>query len=282
MRLATIVHDGSTAAAILDGDRPVVIAAADGRAAFPDVGALLAAGDRGRELAEAARGNGGAVDGPATLLRPVLQPGAIICVGLNYRAHILEMGRELPTAPALFSKLPRAMTDPDRDIPLPAASDKVDYEGELAVVIGRAARNVPVERALEYVGGYTPLNDVTMRDYQRRSLQWFAGKTWEASTPFGPVVITPDEAGDLSSTTLRTLVNGEERQRAALGDLVFSVADLIADISTVVTLEPGDIIATGTPGGVGFAMEPKQFLRDGDVVEVAIDGMPVLRNRFAA
>jgi acylpyruvate hydrolase len=282
MRLATTAHDGSTAAAILDGDRWVVIADADGRAAFPDVGALLAAGDRGRELAEAAPSNGGPVAGDATLLRPVLQPGAIICVGLNYKTHILEMGRELPTAPALFSKLPRAMTDPDRDIPLPAASDKVDYEGELAVVIGRTARNVPVERALDHVGGYTPLNDVTMRDYQRRSVQWFAGKTWEASTPFGPVVVTPDEAGDLSSSMLRTLVNGKERQAAPIGDLVFGVADLIADISTVVTLEPGDIIATGTPGGVGFAMEPKQFLRDGDVVEVAIDGMPVLRNRFMA
>jgi acylpyruvate hydrolase len=279
LRLATIAQNGSTTAAVVDGDRTIPIR--DGRSpAFPDVGALLAGGERGRELAEAALAGGSPVDGALTTVRPVLQPGAIICVGLNFRTHILEMGRDLPEAPALFSKLPRALTDPGCDIVLPDESDKVDYEGELAVVIGRTARRVPVEQALDHVGGYTALNDVTMRDYQRRSLQWFAGKTWERSTPFGPVVVTPDDADGLLSGTLRTIVNGEERQSAPLSDLVFGVADLIADISTFVTLEPGDIIATGTPGGVGFAMEPPSFLSDGDVVEVQIDGLPALVNRF--
>jgi acylpyruvate hydrolase len=280
MRYATIQHGGATAAAVLDGDRTIVVADGDGAPAFADVGALLAAGERGAQLAADAMRDGDAVDG-AKLLRPVLHPGATICVGLNYRTHILEMGRELPTAPSLFSKLPRSLTDPDADIALPAASQKVDYEGELGVVIGRTARNVAVDRALDHVGGYTPLNDVTMRDWQRRTIQWFAGKTWESSTPFGPVVVTPDEIDDLSSVTLRTTVNGEERQRADLGDLVFSVADLIADISTIVTLEPGDVIATGTPPGVGVARAPQWFLQPGDEVAVEIEGLGRLTTHLA-
>jgi acylpyruvate hydrolase len=208
----------------------------------------------------------------------VLAPRAVFCVGLNYRTHILEMGRELPEHPTLFSKLARALTDPFADVELPAASERVDYEGELAAVIGRGGRDIPVEQAWDAVAGLTLLNDVTARDYQRRTLQWFAGKTFQASTPVGPALVTRDELRDLDDRELRVTVNGEERQRARIGDLVFDVPALVADLSRIVTLEPGDVIATGTPGGVG---EPAQrFLRDGDVVEVAVDGIGSIRNCF--
>jgi acylpyruvate hydrolase len=215
---------------------------------------------------------------PARLLCPVLEPGAVVCVGLNYRTHILEMGRELPEEPTLFSKLPRALTDPYADIELPAASAKWDYEAELAIVIGSGGRNIAYEEAWSHVAGLTILNDVTARDYQRRTIQWFAGKTFQRSTPVGPWIVTPDELGDLSERELRLTVNGEERQRATLGDLVFDVPALVADLSRIVELEPGDMIATGTPGGVG---EPQgTFLHPGDEVEVSIDGIGAIRNTF--
>jgi acylpyruvate hydrolase len=271
MRLATLARaDGATRAVVLHDD---LAAPVDG---YADVGALLRAGPQGLEAARAAQG--GEPYAPEALRRPVLAPGAVVCVGMNYRAHILEMGRELPEAPTLFSKLPRALTDPGADVELPAPSEAVDYEGELAVVIGRGGRDVAPERAWEHVAGLTLLNDVSARDFQRRTLQWFAGKTFQRSTPVGPFVVTPDELGDLDAHQLQTLVNGEERQRASLGDLVFDVPTLVADLSRIVELEPGDLIATGTPGGVGAAQG--RYLQDGDVVEVVVGALGVLRNRF--
>ena len=210
----------------------------------------------------------------------MLHPGAVVCVGLNYRAHILEMGRDLPTDPTLFTKLPRALTDPYAEVELPAPSRQVDYEAELAVVIGSGGRGIAPECAWSHVAGLTILNDVTARDFQRRTLQWFAGKTFQQSTPVGPWVVTPDELGDLSEREIRTTVNGEERQRAVLGDLVFDVPALVADLSRIVALEPGDIIATGTPGGVGESQN--SFLAPGDEVEVSIDGIGAIRNTFRA
>jgi acylpyruvate hydrolase len=201
-------------------------------------------------------------------------------VGLNYRSHIAEMKREFPKAPTLFTKLPRALADPG-EVVIPADAGNVDYEGELAVVIGRGGRRIPEEEALAHVGGFTIANDTSMRDFQRRSLQWFAGKTWEQCTPIGPVLITPDEVEDgFADRELRTTVNGEERQRATLGDLVFPVPHLVADLSRLVTLEPGDIILTGTTGGVAEAMEPQRWVEDGDVVEVSITGFSPLRATF--
>jgi acylpyruvate hydrolase len=269
MRLATVATaDGTCAGVVHDGR----FAAVDG---YPDVGALLRDPD-GLGAARAV-----AVDGstdelaPERLLRPVLKPGAIVCVGLNYRTHLLEMGRELPADPTLFAKLPRAMTEPYADVELPP-SEKVDYEGELAFVIGKGGRNIAREDAWQHVAGFSVLNDVTARDFQRRTVQWFAGKTFQASTPWGPWLVTPDELGDLSALTLRLTVNGEERQRASLGDLVFDVPALVADLSRIVGLEPGDVIATGTPGGVGEPQE--RFLRPGDEVLVEIEGIGAIRN----
>jgi acylpyruvate hydrolase len=208
--------------------------------------------------------------------------GAIVCVGLNYRKHVLEMGRELPTVPTYFAKLARALTDPDTPIPVPVHSSRVDYECELAVVIGGGGRDIPADRAWDAVAGLTLLNDVSMRDFQRRSIQFFAGKTWEASTPVGPAVVTVDELTDLGNREITTHVNGEERQRAPISDLIFDVPTLVSDLSKIVTLQPGDLIATGTPGGVGDAMKPPSYLKPGDVVEIALDGIGVLRSSFGS
>lgn len=271
MRLATIRTADGPGAVVVRGAEAVPV---DG---YEDVGALLR--DGGLDAARAAEreGDGLPID-EQMLLRPVLAPGAVVCVGLNYRSHILEMGRDLSEDPTLFTKLPRALTDPYADIELPAPSSQVDYEAELAVVIGKGGRAIAREDAWSHVAGLTVLNDVTARDFQRRTLQWFAGKTFQASTPVGPYVVTPDEVGDLAGKEISLAVNGEERQRAELGDLVFDVPALVADLSTIVDLEPGDIIATGTPGGVG---EPSgRFLADGDIVEVTIDGIGTIRNTF--
>jgi acylpyruvate hydrolase len=273
MRLATIHTDHGPRAAVLREDEAVLVNG------YSDVGALLRDGEAGMDAALRARsdGDGRAFDAE-DLLRPILAPEAVVCVGLNYRTHILEMGRELPTEPTLFSKLPRALTDPYADVELPAASDRIDYEAELAAVIGKGGRDIAVEDAWDHVAGLTVLNDVTARDFQRRTIQWFAGKTFQASTPIGPWLVTTDELGDLGGRELRLTVNGQQRQRARLDDLVFDVPTLVADLSRIIELQPGDVIATGTPGGVG---EPQElFLRDGDVVEVSIDGIGAIRNTF--
>jgi acylpyruvate hydrolase len=214
------------------------------------------------------------------VLRPILQPGAVVCVGLNYRPHILEMGRELPEHPTYFSKLPRALTDNDRDVELPPDSARVDYEGELVAVVGQGGRDIPTESAWAAIAGLTLMNDVSMRDYQYRTLQWFAGKSWQESTPVGPAVVTLDELEPLAERELRVEVNGDLRQHARIGDLVFDVPALVSDLSRIIELRPGDLIATGTPGGVGDAMDPQRYLEDGDVVEVMMDGIGSLRNAF--
>jgi acylpyruvate hydrolase len=274
MRLATLAaQDGTTfAARRLDGSLERLV---NGRGeSYADVGELLRAGLDG------ARGE--PADGDYRLVRPVLQPAAIVCVGVNFGAHILEMGRETPTAPTLFLKLPQALSDPEAPVALPPESSSVDYEGELVAVIGRGGRRIAREDALAHVAGVTLMNDVSVRDFQYRSLQWFAGKSWQSSTPVGPEVVTLDEAGDLGRLELVTTVNGEVRQQASIGDLVFDLPTLVADISQIIELAPGDLIATGTPGGVGHAMDPPGYLRGGDVVEVTVDGVGTLRTVFTA
>jgi acylpyruvate hydrolase len=273
MRLATITTPHGPRAAVLRENEAVLV---DG---YSDVGALLRDGEAGMNAARRAHLDGDARPfTPEDVRQPILAPGAVVCVGLNYRTHILEMGRELPSEPTLFSKLPRALTDPYADVELPTASDRIDYEAELAAVIGTPGRDIALEDAWDHVAGLTVLNDVTARDYQRRTIQWFAGKTFQASTPIGPWLVTMDELADLTRRELRLTVNGHERQRARLDDLVFDIPTLVADLSRIVELQPGDIIATGTPGGVG---EPQGlFLHDGDIVEVSIDGIGAIRNTF--
>ena len=274
--LGTLRLTGGTSCAVINGGSAAVIPGYD------DVRALLAAGDEGLRLARAAATNGTWIQlDPDAVLVPVVAPGAVFCVGMNYRAHIREMGRELPEHPTLFAKFTRSLAPPFAPVKLPVASDAVDYEGELVVVVGRGGRDIPTEQAHQHIGGYTLMNDVSMRDWQYRSIEWTAGKNFESSTPVGPYVVTPD-AVDLERSEIVVTVNGEVRQRAPLADLVFDPATLIADISRFTALEPGDLIATGTPGGVGHAMDPPSYLRDGDVVEVTVDGIGTLSTRFVA
>ena len=232
---------------------------------------------------EAPRAGADAVPLADVRLRPLVpRPGKIICVGLNYLDHVGETGRDIPEYPVLFTKFAEALIGPSDPIVLPAESTQVDYEGELAVVIGRAGRRIAAEDGLAHVAGYTIANDVTMRDFQYKTHQWLQGKAWEASTPLGPWLVTPDEVGDPSALELRLSIGDRVLQKASTAQMMFDVPTLIAHISTFVTLQPGDVILTGTPGGVGFRREPQVFLAPGDRVRVEIAGLGALENAVVA
>jgi len=211
-------------------------------------------------------------------LRPVVpNPSKVFCVGLNYRDHVTETKRELPTYPVLFPKYAASLIGGRDDIVLPPESHQVDYEGEMAVIIGRPGRRISEADAPNHVLGYTVANDVTMRDFQYKTHQWMQGKAWDASTPVGPYVVTPDEV-EIERAGIRTVLNGNTVQESDLSKLIFSVSTLIAMISTFTTLQPGDLILTGTPGGVGYRRDPPLFLKDGDRIVVEIDGIGTLEN----
>lgn len=213
---------------------------------------------------------------------PVQRPGKIICVGHNFRKHIQEMGRELPSHPVIFAKFANTILGPDDDIPFYPISEQLDYEAEFTFVIGKQARNVSEEDALDYVAGYTITNDVTYRDIQRRTLQWLQGKTVDGTAPMGPYLVTADEIGDPSGLSMVLKVNGEVRQDTNTDDFVFNVPKLVSFLSGLMTLEPGDVVLTGTPGGVGVAMNPPHFLKDGDVVTIEVDKIGSLENKVTA
>ncbi|TPV42550.1 fumarylacetoacetate hydrolase family protein [Bacillus dicomae] len=218
-------------------------------------------------------------EGEVKIEAPVPSPGKIICVGHNYREHILEMKRELPAFPVIFAKFANTVVGPQDDIPFYPISEQLDYEAEFAFVIGKRARNVSEEDALQYVAGYTIVNDITYRDIQRRTIQWLQGKTVEGSAPMGPWLITSDELKNPSGLEIVLTVNGEKRQQSNTANLVFSVQYLVSFLSGLMTLEPGDVILTGTPGGVGVARNPQAFLKDGDIVRIEVDGVGVLENK---
>ena len=220
---------------------------------------------------------------PASDLRRravVPRPGKVICVGLNYAAHIEETKRERSEYPVLFTKFATTLTGPFDDIPLPAESEAIDYEGEIVVVIGERGRRVHRERALDHVAGYAIANDVSMRDYQYRTQSRPEGKAWDASTPVGPDLVTLDEID--GPLRLKTFVNGEKVQDASTELLIFDVATLVSTVSEFATLEPGDLILTGTPGGVGYRREPQLLLAGGDVVAVEVGGVGRIENRCVA
>lgn len=213
-----------------------------------------------------------------TLEAPVQQPGKILCVGQNYRDHIAEMKREIPPFPVIFSKYANTLLGDGAAIPLYPFSSQLDYELELTVVIGKRARNVAQEDALNYIAGYTIGNDVTYRDIQRRTSQWTPGKSVDGSAPMGPWIVSSDELPDPASLEVSLTVNGEERQRSNTAHLIFSIPYLISFLSELMTLEPGDLIMSGTPDGVGFARNPQTFLRDGDIVRLEIERIGTLQN----
>lgn len=213
---------------------------------------------------------------------PVPRPGKILCIGLNYRDHAAEQGAALPARPLLFSKVPSSVLAPGGTIRIPRGSMQTDWEAELGVVVGRRARAVAAADAMAHVLGYGNFHDVSARDFQFADGQWQRGKSCDTFAPFGEFVATADEIPDPHALRIRLRRNGETMQDSSTAQLVFRIPELIAAISESITLEPGDVIATGTPPGVGFARKPPQFLRPGDVVEVEIDGLGVLRNAVAA
>lgn len=215
------------------------------------------------------------------LLAPLHQPEKIICVGHNYREHILEMGREIPEYPVVFAKFANTIIGPEDDIPFYPISEQLDYEAEFVFVVGKEAKNVKEEDALDYVAGYSIANDVTYRDIQRRTLEWLQGKSVDGSAPIGPWIVTSDELQDPSGLAVTLKVNGEVRQQTNTENLVFTVPKLVAFLSNLMTLKPGDIILTGTPGGVGVAMDPPRFLTEGDVVTIDIDQVGTLENKVS-
>lgn len=263
MRYASIELNGAPAVAEVRGDTFVPLEG------LVEIGASTSP----EQLAGAPRREDDAVDLAQVVLRPVVpNPAKIFCIGLNYLTHIEETGRDLPTYPVLFPKYASSLIAAVDDIVLPPESQQVDFEGELAVVIGVGGRRIPEESALDYVLGYAVANDVTMRDYQYKTHQWLQGKAWDDSTPVGPYLVTPDEV-DITSASITTILNGEVMQDSDLSKLIFPVARLIAIISEFTALQPGDIILTGTPGGVGFRRDPQIFLKDGDTVTVEIAGV---------
>ena len=233
-------------------------------------------------LREAARLDGEQVAVDAVRLRPASPKAArIVCVGLNYKSHVEETKRDLPTYPVMFPKYASSFIGPTDDIVLPPEAKQVDYEGELAVVIGKAGRRISEEDALEHVLGYAVCNDVTMRDYQYKTHQWMQGKAWDNSTPIGPYIVTPEEV-DLTSAGISTTLNGQVVQKSDLSFMIFSIPRLIATVSEFTRLEPGDVILTGTPSGVGYRRDPQIFLHDGDTVTVEIEGIGRVTNKVVA
>ena len=271
MKLATLRRAGGTAAVRVDSDTTATII--DG---FADLSALLADPDW-KSLAENASGD--IVNLAGADYAPVVpSPGKIICVGLNYANHIQEMGRELPEYPTLFAKFKEALTGPYDDVIVPAyAAAQLDWEGELAFVVGKQAYQVSEADAEEYIAGYSVMNDYTMRDYQYRTLQWDQGKTFEKTSGFGPFLTTTDAY--TFGGTLVTTLEGQVVQTTTTDDLVFTPAKLVEYISHIVTLQPGDVVITGTPGGVGHARKPGLYIQDGQTVEVSIEGLGSVRNK---
>jgi acylpyruvate hydrolase len=208
---------------------------------------------------------------------PVPNPDKIVCIGLNYRSHAAEAGIEPPSAPTFFAKFRNALTPSDAEVTLPAASGKVDYEAEVAFVIGHRCRNVAEADALGHVAGYTLLNDLSARDLQFATPQWMPGKVFDGSAPCGPALVTPEEAAQNGAIEIALELNGETMQSATTDDLVFSVAELTSHLSRLMTLEPGDIVSTGTPSGVGSVRQPRVWLEDGDQIRVRSPTLGELR-----
>lgn len=292
MKIARYAHDGRTGLGLVDADTATLQPVRFDPRAHDPVIALIEAALAGR-APEPEPGAGALALNAVRLLAPIARPSKnVLCVGKNYRAHAQEFTQSgfdssatsaaeaVPQAPIVFSKAPCALTGAHDDIVVPRAlAASVDYEGELGVVIGRRGRAIAREDAWSHVWGYTVVNDATVRDLQGRHKQWLLGKSLDTFCPAGPWIVTADEV-DATNLELRCRVNGELRQQASTRDLIFDIPTLVETISASMTLEPGDLIATGTPAGVGIGFDPPRFLADGDVVEVSIEGIGRIENRL--
>jgi acylpyruvate hydrolase len=315
MRLVTLAHRGTQRVGLLEGERIIDVnraytamlaqrgdlrprAMADA-VVPPEMIGLLEAGDRAlaaiREAAgyvrealnsgdhaEALRRDGVvlALD-EVTLKAPIPRPGKLILLGLNYRDHAEETGQKIPEVPTLFAKYNNSVIGPGAAILIPRATEQIDYEAEFAFVIGRRGQYIPRERALDYVAGYTIINDVSARDYQFVTSQWMVGKTFDTHCPMGPALVLKDEIADPHNLDISLSIAGEVLQQSNTDQLIFKIPETVEYLSQVMTLEPGDVISTGTPSGVGFTRKPPRWLRPGETVRVAIAGLGVLENPVA-
>ncbi len=282
MRLATIQTSAGPRAAVLAGTHYVDVNASD-KTLPASVRQILEGGPALWKKTQQAAAGSGAVKleaGKVKLLAPILDPPKIICLGLNYRDHAAESGAAIPKEPILFSKYATAIIGPEQPIVLPPVSSEVDYEAELVIVVGKRGKNLKAATAMEHVAGYTVGHDVSARDWQLKKdgKQWMVGKTFDTFAPIGPHIVTADEAPDPHKLAIRLRLNGQTMQDSNTSQMIFGVAETLAYLSQVFTLEPGDLIFTGTPPGVGFARKPPVYLKGGDVVEVEIEGLGVLRN----
>lgn len=274
MKLATIRTADGTRAVLVDGDELVDLG-------VPDVGTFLTLADW-KERAAAATGARTTAAG-AEFATLVTNPSKVVCVGLNYRNHILEMGRDLPEYPTLFCKFADTLLGAGDDILRPQETEKFDWEAELGIVIGSTVRRADEEQAAAAIAGFTIVDDITCRDWQFRTREWLQGKNWDSTTPVGPYLVTPDElaGGVRPKLAISLTVDGETMQSDTTGDLLFDPVALVRYISTMVRLNPGDVIATGTPGGVGHARKPERYLLGGETVVTAIEGLGEQRNLVA-
>jgi 2-keto-4-pentenoate hydratase/2-oxohepta-3-ene-1,7-dioic acid hydratase in catechol pathway len=276
VKLATFRTGDGHHLGVVDGDEVADVTAAD-PSLGPDLGAVLAAGRLGDVAAVASSAPRVALAG-LTLASPVLRPPKFLAIGLNYAKHVAESRMDKPAHQLWFNKQSTCAVGSGDAIHVPKASAIVDYEGELAFVIGTRCRHVPKERAEEVIAGYTICNDVSVRDWQTRTPTMTMGKSFDTHGPLGPWVVTPDELGDPHRLSLRTWVNDELRQDGKTDDLIYDCFDMVEHLTTAFTLEPGDVISTGTPAGVGIAMQPPGLLKAGDVVRIEIEGIGVLEN----
>jgi 2-keto-4-pentenoate hydratase/2-oxohepta-3-ene-1,7-dioic acid hydratase in catechol pathway len=279
MRLVTYESERGPRAGVLDGE--AVVDAWDAlRGDGSSLRELLDAGKLG-DLADAANGAESAPLADVTLLPPITDPEKILCIGLNYRAHAEETKQQIPEVPTVFAKFRNALAAPGATVALPKASEKVDYEAEVCVVIGTRLKEVEAETALAGVAGYMLLNDLSARDLQLATTQWISGKSFDGAAPCGPALVTADEAGAHDAIEFSLTLNGEEMQRSATSDLIFNVPELVSHISNLMTLEPGDLISTGTPSGVGIARQPSVWLKPGDEIEISSPQLGRLQTAIA-
>ena len=280
MKIASFIHDGRSSYGVVSDDTVSDAGAVLGHR-YVDLRSLLNSSEGLAELASL--GDAPVLNVQQVQWLPVIpNPDKVLCVGLNYLQHIVETGREVPKHPTLFTRFASAQVGHDQPLILPKASTAFDFEGELAIVIGKAGRHISKANAFEHVAGYSLFNDGSIRDWQKHTLQFTAGKNFVGSGSFGPWLVTSDEIADVSSLTLETRLNGAVVQREGLDDLLFKIPDLIEYISTFTELLPGDVIATGTPGGVGAFRTPPLWMKPGDVVEVEVEGIGTLKNTVNA
>jgi 2-keto-4-pentenoate hydratase/2-oxohepta-3-ene-1,7-dioic acid hydratase in catechol pathway len=277
MKLMMFAHGGKTRLGVVQGEEVVAVA---GAGVPEDLAGVIAGGQAALAAVEAAAASGERLKlADVTPALPLAHPGKFICVGLNYALHAKEGGHDIPTYPSFFPRYATSLVPAGGNVIRPKSSVTLDYECELAFIIGKGGRHISEAEALDHVFGYTLFNDVSVREYQRKTSQWTPGKNFDGTGPFGPVVVTPDELPPgASGLRITTRVNGETMQDSNTEDMIFTVANIIATLSEFMTLEPGDVVATGTPSGVAHARKPPAWMKAGDVVEVEVEKIGVLRN----